>query len=124
MGSEFRYGLEKVLSTQNYPTHRLASTHCVLRFNPIKCTFNIASSHTHTHTHKHTSKHTIWYFIPRPNIHLSCSSTNPSIHLSWQITSSLTYIYHTWYIIKAANKSWQKGRHGNKVLIIIYIPNF
>ena len=52
MDSEFRYDFGKVLSTQNYPTHRSASTHCVLRLNLIKDMFNIASK-----THIHTSIH-------------------------------------------------------------------
>ena len=40
IGSEIRYGLGKVLGTQNRPTLRLASHHCVLCLNPIKSTFN------------------------------------------------------------------------------------
>ena len=50
MGSEFRYGLRKVLGTQNHLTRELASTYCILCLNPIKGTFNIASKYTHTHT--------------------------------------------------------------------------
>ena len=42
IGSKFRYGLGKVLSTQNHPILRLASSHCVLCLNPIKGTLNIA----------------------------------------------------------------------------------
>ena len=60
MGSELKYGLGKVLDTQNYPTLRLASLHCVLCLNPIKGTLNIviltlslSLSLTHTHTHTH-----------------------------------------------------------------------
>ena len=78
MGSKFRYGLGKVLGTQNYPTCGSASIYCVLCLNPIKGTFNMAYKHTHTHTHthtythihahthihQHTSKHTTWHFIP------------------------------------------------------------
>jgi len=40
MGSKLRYGLGKVLGTQNYPTLRLASHHCVLCLNPIKGALN------------------------------------------------------------------------------------
>ena len=36
MGSEFKYALGKVLDTQDRPTLRLASHHCVLCLNPIK----------------------------------------------------------------------------------------
>ena len=56
MGSEFRYVLGKVLSTQNCPTLRLSSHHCVLCFNLIKNMFN-TYIYTHTHTHTHTSIH-------------------------------------------------------------------
>ena len=48
IGSELRYNLGKVLGTQNYPTLKLASSHCVLCFNPIEGTLNIASITTHT----------------------------------------------------------------------------
>ena len=41
MGLELRYGFRKVLGTQNCPTLRLASSHCVLCLNPIKGTLNI-----------------------------------------------------------------------------------
>ena len=47
MGLELRYNLGKVLGTQNNPTLRLASSHCVLCLNTIKGTFNIASILTH-----------------------------------------------------------------------------
>ena len=43
MGSEFRYNFGKVLGTQNCLTRGLASTYYVLRLNPIKGIFNIAS---------------------------------------------------------------------------------
>ena len=49
MGSELRYSLRKVLSTQNCPTLRLASSHCVLCLNPIKGMFNIIIRNSHTH---------------------------------------------------------------------------
>ena len=49
MGLELGYDLRKVLGTQNRPTLRLASSHCILRLNPIKGTFNFASIFTHTH---------------------------------------------------------------------------
>ena len=48
MGSKLRYSFRKLLGTQNRPTLRLASSHCVLCLNPIKGTFNIASILTHT----------------------------------------------------------------------------
>ena len=54
---EFRYGDGKVLGTQPHPSHGSASTHCVLRLNLIKSTFNIYHyrfTHTHTHTHQYT----------------------------------------------------------------------
>ena len=44
MGSEFRYVLRKVLSTQNRLTLRLASHHCVLCLNLDKIN---TLSHTH-----------------------------------------------------------------------------
>ena len=40
MSSELRYGLGKVLGTQNRLTLRLASLHCVYCLNPIKGTLN------------------------------------------------------------------------------------
>ena len=40
LGSELRYGLGKVLGTQNHPTVRLASHHCILCLNHIKDTLN------------------------------------------------------------------------------------
>ena len=41
MGLELRYGLGKVLGTQNYQTLMLASSHYVLCLNSIKGTLNI-----------------------------------------------------------------------------------
>ena len=99
------------------------------------------------HTHQHPSKHTTWHFIPIPNIHLSwktyenqhTSTVNINHHKSQHVPikciSSHMASYHgqgrtqAWqqasiHHIQVANKSWQKGRHGNKVLIIKYIPNF
>ena len=43
MGSELRYGFWKVFGTQNRPTLRLVSSHCVLCLTLIKGTLNIAS---------------------------------------------------------------------------------
>ena len=43
---------------------------------------------THTHTHTHTNMHlkiNMASNILKPNIHLSCLSTKPSIHLSWRL---------------------------------------
>ena len=60
IGSELRYGLGKVLGTQNRLTLRLASFHYVLCLNPIKGILNIVSnSHTHQHTssNQHGIKH-------------------------------------------------------------------
>ena len=48
MSLELRYGLGKVLSTQNRPTLRLAFHHCVLCLNPIKGILNIVIELTHT----------------------------------------------------------------------------
>ena len=62
MGLELRYDFGKVLGIQIRPTLRLASSHCVLRLNPIKDTLNIVSILTHTLAHNMTS------IIPkRPN---------------------------------------------------------
>ena len=91
MGSKFRYGLGKVLGTQNRLTHESALIHCVLRLNLIKGiryfilkTHSNTHTHTHTHTHKHTSKHTTWHFIPNLTYIYNAYHhiTNPSIHLS------------------------------------------
>ena len=54
MGSEFRYGFGKVLGTQNFLTRGSASSHCVLRLNPIKDIFHIVIL-TLTHTSIHLS---------------------------------------------------------------------
>ena len=54
MGSEFKYILMKVLGTQDQPTLRLASHHCVLRLNLIKNMFNTCIL-THTHISIHQS---------------------------------------------------------------------
>ena len=48
MDSKLRYGLRKVLGTQNRPTLRLASSHCVWCLNLIKGTFNIVILNSHT----------------------------------------------------------------------------
>jgi len=67
VGSEFRYVLGKVLGTQDCPTLRLDSHHCVLCLNLIKNMF-ITCIYTHTQT----------------NIHLSIQS--------WHHSSQNTYI--------------------------------
>ena len=54
MSSELRYSLGNVLGTQNHPTLRLASFHCVLHPNPIKGMFNIVYL-THTRASIHLS---------------------------------------------------------------------
>ena len=48
IGSELRYGLGKALGTQNHPTLRLASSHCVLCLNLIKGTLKIVILNSHT----------------------------------------------------------------------------
>ena len=49
MGSELRYGLEKVLGAQNHPTLRLVSLHYVLCLNPIEGTLNIVIEDSRSH---------------------------------------------------------------------------
>ena len=49
MSSEFRYAFGKVLGTQDRPTLRLASHHCVLHLNLIKNNFNTCILNSHTH---------------------------------------------------------------------------
>ena len=90
MDSEFRYDFRKVLGTQNYSTRESASTHCVLRLNLIKYTFNIAF-YTHTHTLayiKHGIKH----------------------------PKTLTYIYHTSHIKSSIHLSCILSKQANKYL--------
>ena len=68
MCSDFRYKDEKVLGTQPRLTHGSAFTHCVLRLNLIKDTFNIYHSRlTHTHISIHLS-HMALYHIQGRNI--------------------------------------------------------
>ena len=50
LGSKFRYALGKVLGTQDRPTLKLASHHCVLCLNPIKNHLNTCILDSHTHT--------------------------------------------------------------------------
>ena len=127
ISSEFRYDFGKVLGTQNRPTRGSASIHYILCLNLIKGMFNIAF-YTHTHTNMHLTIN-MASNIPKPNIHLSCSSTKPSIHLSYISTitnpnmflskaSHLIWhhimvkvehrhgIKHAYIISKATNKSW------------------
>ena len=49
MGLEFRYVFGKVLGTQDRPTLRLASYHCVLCLNHNKIMFNTYVLNSHTH---------------------------------------------------------------------------
>ena len=104
MSLEFRYGLEKVLGTQNYPTHWSASTHCVLHLNSIKSTFDIASSHTYTHT----------------SIHLSIQhgiSSQDLTFIYYAHQPTLAYVYHdiSCYLIQgskqimAERQAWQQS---------------
>ena len=65
MSSELRYDYGKVLGTQNHPTLRLASSHCVLQPNPIKGMSNIvylnharASIHLKINMASNIPKHT------------------------------------------------------------------
>ena len=94
MGLEFRYALGKVLGTQDHPTLRLVSHHCVLHLNLIESIFNTCI-YTHTHTSIHLS---IQYdiFIPKKHTYPSTQTKenqtyqrNPSIHLSCE---NLSYI--------------------------------
>ena len=49
MSLEFRYVLGKVLGTQDCPTLRLVSQHCVLHINLNKIMFNTCILNSHTH---------------------------------------------------------------------------
>ena len=80
MGSKLRYSLGNVLNTQNCPTLRLASSHCVLCLNPIKDTLNIL---TYTYTSIHLTIN-ITSIIPRRPNHSSIMAY-PNIHLSWHL---------------------------------------
>ena len=71
MGSEFRNVLGKVLDTQDCPTLRLASHHCVLHLNLDKIMSNTCTLNSHTHTSIHLS---IQHGIIHPKTH-----TYPSI---------------------------------------------
>jgi len=86
MGSEFGYVLRKVLGTQDHPTLRLASYHCVLHLNLNEIMFNTCIlNYTHTsirlsiqHDMIHPKTHTypsIKHKESNPHIY------NPSIHL-------------------------------------------
>ena len=75
MGSEFRYSLGKVIGTQDHPTR--GQLPLIVSYVLI-----LLKAHSRLHLNTHTHQHATWHFIPRPNIHLSCSSTNPNIHLS------------------------------------------
>ena len=100
MGSEFRYILGKVLGTQDCPTLRLASHHCVLCLNLIKNKFN-TSILTHTHTSMHLT-YNMASFIPKHiSIHKAIKSQtrmrNPSM---W---NSIIHL-----------KTRQQPKHGSK----------
>ena len=73
MSLELRYSLGKVLSTQNRPTRRLASSDCVLCLNTIKGTFNIASILTHASIHL--------------TINMTSIIPNLITHISWHMTT-------------------------------------
>ena len=61
---EFRYEDGKVLNTQPYLTCGLASTHCILRLNPIKSTFNIVILDSNTYLHTSINQHGIFILKP------------------------------------------------------------
>ena len=101
MGSEFRYAIGKVLGTQDRPTLRLASHHCVLYLNLIKNNLNTCILNLHTYTSMHlTHNHGIFILkqaylsihkakenqthTRNPNIHLAYE--NPIIHLNKAVT--------------------------------------
>ena len=115
LGSNFRYVLGKVLGTQDRPTLRLASYHCVLYLNLIKSTFNTCT-YTHTHTHTHTIIHLCiqhGIFHPKQNILVYLSQKKKRIQ---HIKETLAFIrhvrtYHT-------SKTKQPPKHGNKHIII------
>ena len=88
MGSEFRYALGKVLSTQDRPTLRLASHYYVLHINLIKNIFNTCI-YTHTHTSIHLS---IQYEILIPKQHTYPST--PKKKRTKHIKETLAFIYH------------------------------
>ena len=93
MGSEFRFVLGKVLGTQDHPTLRLASDHCVLHHNLDKIIFNTCIL-THTHTSIHLS---IQHGIIHPKTH-----TYPSIK-----PMKPNHTYTTLAFIQ----SWHQGIH-------------
>ena len=64
MGSKFRYEDGKVLDTQPHLIYGLASSHCVLRLNLIKGSFNIVV-YTYTHTNIHLVIN-MTLIIPKP----------------------------------------------------------
>ena len=88
MGSEFRYALGKVLSTQDRPTLRLASHYYVLHINLIKNIFNTCI-YTHTHTSIHLS---IQYEILIPKQHTYPST--PKKKRTQHIKETLAFIYY------------------------------
>ena len=84
MGSEFRYALGKVLRTQDRPTLRLASHHCVLCLNHDKNMFNTCTL-THTHTSIHLSKQSSIFWFGHDHLilyPLRDSDLTTTVHLT------------------------------------------
>ena len=103
MNQQFRYGMGRC-QTPN-PTRPVGRLPVIVSYVLISLkTYSILLSIL-THTHISSNQHGINY--PK----------NPNIHLLWQLTSSLAYIYHAYHIIsyKAANNKISQGlkhRHG------------
>ena len=76
MGLEFRYVLRMVLGTQDRPTLRLASHHCVLRLKLDKIMFNTYVLNLHTHWH--ASKRTTWHHHPKTHTYPSIKHKKPN----------------------------------------------
>ena len=71
----------------------LIVSHVLISLKECSTLYSILT-HTHTHTNIHLTIN-MASNIPKPNIHQSCLSTKPSIHLSW-------------HLIQGNNKSWQQ----------------
>ena len=114
MSSDFKYILRKVLGTQDCPTLRLASHHCVLRLNLIKNMFNTCI-YTLTHISIHLSiQHDI--FHPKQNILIYLPKQKRTKH----IKETLAFIYHvkTYYTSKTFHAYHKPSIKKLKTLII------
>ena len=116
MGSEFRYAIGKVLGTQDRPTLRLASHHCVLYLNLIKNNLNTCILNLHTHTSMHLT-HNHGIFILKQaylSIHKAkenqTHTRNPNIHLAYE-----NPIIH---LKQGSNLTWQQDINILQTLII------